>query len=159
MIGQGYYDTITPAVIRRGILTNPAWYSAYTPYQAEISQGRLEAMLNFQTMVSDLTALPVANASLLDESTAVGEAVLLMARANAVKGAVVLDAECFPQTLEVVLAQARRWASPRASRPSTEGWTPHLGRHGCRHSEPRHVGRACATSALSSRPPTTQARS
>ena len=105
MIGQGYYDTVTPEAIRRGILTNPAWYSAYTPYQAEIAQGRLEALLNFQTMVSDLTALPVANASLLDESTAVGESVLLMARATAQAGAIVLDAECLPQTIEVVLAQ------------------------------------------------------
>ena len=105
MIGQGYYDTVTPAAIRRGILANPAWYSAYTPYQAEISQGRLEALLNFQTMVSDLTALPVANASLLDESTAVGEAAMLMARATDSAGAIVLDAECLPQTIEVVMAQ------------------------------------------------------
>src|SRR6187431_2012360 len=107
MIGQGYYDTVTPMVIRRNVLENPAWYTAYTPYQAEISQGRLEAMLNFQTMVADLTALPVAGASLLDEATAVGEAVLLMQRASTKgAGAIVLDAECLPQTLEVVEAQA-----------------------------------------------------
>ncbi|WP_084079450.1 aminomethyl-transferring glycine dehydrogenase [Demequina sp. NBRC 110057] len=108
MIGQGYFDTITPAVIRRNVLENPAWYTAYTPYQAEISQGRLEAMLNFQTMVSDLTALPVAGASLLDEATAVAEAVLLMRRAvkGREDGVIVLDSECLPQTVGVVEAHA-----------------------------------------------------
>ena len=124
MIGQGYYDTVTPAAIRRGILTNPAWYSAYTPYQAEISQGRLEALLNFQTMVADLTALPIANASLLDEATAVAEAVLLMERAANREGAIVIDAECFPQTLEVVLAQCSALGITARVEDIEEAWRP-----------------------------------
>ena len=105
MIGLGHSDTVTPPVLRRNMLESPAWYTAYTPYQPEISQGRLEALINFQTMVEDLTALPVAGASLLDEATAVVEAVLLMNRANkaAPAGArIVVDSETLPQTLSVL---------------------------------------------------------
>jgi len=114
MIGLGYHGTVTPPVIRRTVLENPAWYTAYTPYQPEISQGRLEALLVFQTMVEDLTALPVAGASLLDEATAVTEAVLLMRRAvkGRLDGAVVVDADCHPQTLAVVRGRAEAIGLP-----------------------------------------------
>jgi glycine dehydrogenase len=107
MIGQGYFDTLTPPVLRRNILENPAWYTAYTPYQPEISQGRLEALLNFQTMVADLTGLEVANASMLDEGTAAAEAMTLMHRA--VKGPsnrLVIDTDVYRQTAAVLATRA-----------------------------------------------------
>src|ERR1700730_10687051 len=112
-LGLGYYDCVTPSVILRNVLENPGWYTPYTPYQAEIAQGRLESLLNFQTMVRDLTGMEIANASLLDEATAAAEAITMLARVHAKR----IDASsaapqflvadsCFAQTLDVVLGRA-----------------------------------------------------
>jgi glycine dehydrogenase len=107
MIGLGYHGTITPPVIRRNVLEDPSWYTAYTPYQPEISQGRLEALLNFQTVIGDLTGLPTANASLLDEGTAAAEAMTLVRRGNKkASGPFVVDADALPQTIDVVRTRA-----------------------------------------------------
>ncbi|HYL53785.1 MAG TPA: aminomethyl-transferring glycine dehydrogenase, partial [Acidimicrobiia bacterium] len=108
LLGLGYHDTITPPVIQRNVLENPAWYTAYTPYQPEISQGRLEALINFQTMVSDLTGMELANASLLDEGTAAAEAMTMLHRLNGAGGKDVflVDGDCHPQTIDVVRTRA-----------------------------------------------------
>src|SRR5919204_3761144 len=112
-IGLGYHDTITPSVILRMVMENPGWYTPYTPYQAEIAQGRLESLLNFQTMVADLTGMEVANASLLDEPTAAAEAMTLLHRLQTrrIEGVVgapqfLVAASCFPQTLDVLRGRA-----------------------------------------------------
>ena len=106
-IGLGYHDTFTPSVIRRMILENPGWYTPYTPYQAEIAQGRLESLLNFQTMVADLTGMEVANASLLDEATAAAEAMTLLHRVQPVdRNLLLVSDRCLPQTLDVLRSRA-----------------------------------------------------
>src|SRR6266513_2027587 len=127
MIGLGYYDTITPAVIRRNVLESPAWYTAYTPYQPETSQGRLEALLNFQTMVADLTGLPWAGASLLDEATAAAEAMTLARRATRKGHVFLVDADCLPQTLAVLRTRAEPLGIHLVVEPVTPGAIARVG--------------------------------
>jgi glycine cleavage system protein P-like pyridoxal-binding family len=128
MIGLGYYGTVTPAVIQRCVLENPAWYTAYTPYQPEISQGRLEALINFQTMVSDLTGLDVAGASMLDEATAAAEAMTLVRRAGRATGdaVFVVDADTLPQTLAVLRTRAEPLGIPLLVTDLSAGWPTDL---------------------------------
>src|SRR5262245_43887268 len=122
-IGLGYYNTFTPSVILRMVLENPSWYTPYTPYQAEIAQGRLESLLNFQTMVSDLTGMEVASASLLDEATAAAEAMGLMYRARPstrsdhAHAVCLVSDTCFPQTIEVLRSRAEPWGVELRIRP------------------------------------------
>src|SRR5438128_7796737 len=130
-IGLGYYDTVTPSVILRNVLENPGWYTPYTPYQAEIAQGRLEALLNFQTMARDLTGMEVANASLLDEATAAAEAMTMLHRVQAKRvDAVVGPAQFFvsqsvyPQTLDVLRSRAEPLGIELVTAPRDDVKTP-----------------------------------
>jgi glycine dehydrogenase len=128
-IGQGYHGTHTPGVILRNILENPAWYTAYTPYQAEISQGRMEALVNFQTMLTDLTGMAIANASMLDEATAAAEAMTLAKRSVKAKGnAIVVGGDCHPQTIEVIQTRAEPLGIAVVVANSAAAWDAALAR-------------------------------
>ncbi|MEV0248031.1 aminomethyl-transferring glycine dehydrogenase [Nocardia sp. NPDC050712] len=143
MIGLGYYDTLTPPVLVRNLLENPAWYTAYTPYQPEISQGRLEALLNFQTMVSELTGMEVANASMLDEATAAAEAMTLLQRANRKSKSVrlLVDADVFPQTRTLLQTRAEPLGIELVAADLAEGVVPEGDYFGVLLQQPGASGR------------------
>ncbi|MGB8019856.1 MAG: glycine dehydrogenase (aminomethyl-transferring) [Candidatus Nanopelagicales bacterium] len=142
MIGLGYHDTVTPAVIRRNVLESPGWYTSYTAYQPEISQGRLEALLNYQTMVADLTGLPIANASLLDEPTAAGEAMALLRRVDRSGSTTfIVDTDTHPQTLAVLATRAAAQGIALDVRDVLGGDLPDSGYFGVLISQPTSLGR------------------
>lgn len=150
MIGLGYHDTITPPVIRRNVIEAPGWYTSYTAYQPEISQGRLEALLNFQTLVCDLTGLPIANASLLDEPTAAGEAMALLRRVDRTRSTrFLVDSDTHPQTVAVLATRAAAQGFELHVRDVLAGDLPDGGYFGVLISQPTSLGRVCDPGELS----------